>query len=296
MKRALVLIWRAVPFVLLAAIILATVFYPTARVQQGAGEDACVVTVWNVDTFEGGKGSRTSFLQRVARLAEHGNTYYRVLSYTAEGAQAAMQEGDYPDILSFGIGLEVDRERCIALGGTFAGSALALPWCRGRYLLFSLSDDFEEAGNTAISAGGCNLAGAAAYFAGIEGEERESLAAYLAFLNGEFRYLLGTQRDENRFAARGATVYTKALPEYCDLYQYICVFSQALREECMDFVGRLLSEDVQGALSDIGMLPAAGAQGKTIDIFSSAQTLENAAGAVRPGSAEKNPEKYFKSI
>ena len=91
-------------------------------------------------------------------------------------------------------------------------------------------------------------------------------------------------------------LYTKALPEYCDLYQYICVFSQDLREECMDFVGRLLSEDVQGALSDIGMLPAAGAQGKTIDIFSSAQTLENAAGAVRPGSAEKNPEKYFKSI
>ena len=45
-----------------------------------------------MDTFEGGKGSRTSFLQRVARLAEHGNTYYRVLSYTAEGAQAAMQE------------------------------------------------------------------------------------------------------------------------------------------------------------------------------------------------------------
>ena len=71
-----------------------------------------VVLIWNVDTFEGGKGSRASFLNRVARLAEQTSdgVYYRVISYTAEGAQSAMAEGNYPDLLSFGIGLQVDRE------------------------------------------------------------------------------------------------------------------------------------------------------------------------------------------
>ena len=95
---------KAFPFLLLAAVILTVAFYPVP--QESQGETARIVSVWNVDTFEGGKGSRTSFLKRVARLAEKssGETYYRVISYTVEGARAAMLNGEYPDILSFGVG------------------------------------------------------------------------------------------------------------------------------------------------------------------------------------------------
>ena len=286
---------RALPFVLLAAVFLGAIFYPLPR--ESEGEQVRVVLIWNVDTFEGGKGSRASFLNRVARLAEQKSdgVYYRVVSYTAEGAQSAMAEGNYPDLLSFGIGLQVDREKCMPLGRAFGGSSLAVPWCRGEYLLFSMTDAFGERGDTAISVGGSNLSCAAAYFSEIEGAEKESLSAYLAFLGGEYRYLLGTQRDVNRFAARGTTVYSQPLPAYCDLYQYICMFSED-RGDCRPFLDALLSDDVQSSLSEIGMLPLDGAEGRTIDVFSTAQTLEEAARAVRAGSAEKNAEKYFKSI
>ena len=287
---------KAFPFLLLAAVILTVAFYPVP--QESQGETAKIVSVWNVDTFEGGKGSRTSFLKRVARLAEKssGETYYRVISYTAEGARAAMLNGEYPDILSFGVGLEVEAARCVSLGRTFAGNSLAVPWCRGKYYLFSLTDDFDENGETAVSVGGNNLSCAAAYFSGIEGTERESLAAYLSFLNGEFRYLLGTQRDSNRFNSRGVTVYSRELSAYCDLYQYVCILSEDMKKECRLFLDVLFSDDIQSSLTDIGMFPAEGASGRTVDVFSTRETLGQAAEAVRSGSSEKNAEKYFKSV
>ena len=59
---------KALPFVLFAALVLAIVLYP--REAQTESAQPVVVSVWNVDTFEGGRGSRTSFLKRVAQRAE----------------------------------------------------------------------------------------------------------------------------------------------------------------------------------------------------------------------------------
>ena len=294
MKKFVRVLWRALPFLVLAAVVAGTLFYPVSA--ETSPSPVCIVRVWNVDTFEGGKGSRTAFLQRAARLAEDGTTFYRVLSYTPEGAQAALDAGEFPDILSFGTGLHVPKERCLPLGRQFAGVSAALPWCRGEYRLFSLTDDFEGAGETVVSVGGRNLACAAAYFAEIAGAEEEALSAYLDFLGGKYRYLLGTQRDSARFAARGVNVAMRPLPAYCDLLQYVCVFSEERYEACMRFVGMLLSDSVQSALDDIGMLPAAGASGLTSDPFADAQTYSAAAQAVRAGNAEKIPQNFFKSI
>ena len=292
---------RGFPFAVLAAIVLGALCYPRPKTQTEAEER--IVLIWNVDTFEGGKGSRASFLSRVARLTEKRTegVYYRVVAYTAEGARAAMAEGEYPDVLSFGVGLDVDESRCETLPYAFAGSRLAVPWCRGGYYLFSRTEDgFTEdssaEGETVISVGGSNLACAAAYFSGIRGEEKESLAAYLAFLGGECRYLLGTQRDVCRFAARGETVYAQELEAYCDLYQYVSIFSKERRADCLRFLGTLFSAEVQGMLSDIGMRPAAGATGRTVSVFSSSEELAAAARALRQGGTEKIPENFFESV
>ncbi len=294
MRCLLRTVWRAVPFLLLAAIVLGALLYP---VPLSSGEaDARIVRIWNVDTFEGGKGSRTAFLSRVAQRAEQGRegVYFRVLSYTAEGARAAMAQGERPDLLSFGVGAAPDAALCRALPYVFAGGRLAVPWCRGAYYLFSLTEDLTAAGETVISSGGSNLACAAARFASVQGEESESLAAYLDFLGGKFRYLLGTQRDVCRFAARGVTVYSRALPDYCDLYQYICLLSDG--EDGLYFLETLFSADVQAALSDIGMMTAAGASGWTVNAFSTPEQLAETARAVRAGEAQKNPEKFFESV
>lgn len=292
---------RAVAFALCAGIFAAAAFFP--RDKETEKQDVRVVRVWNVDTFEGGKGSRTAFLASVARAAEaeRERVYYLVLSYTAEGARAAMQEGTYPDILSFGIGLDCAAERALPLGRDFAGGetdeCLAYPWCAGGYFLFSLDEDFTAEGKTAISCGGSNLVQVAAALAGVSGEEVPSLDAYSGFLSGKYRYLLGTQRDICRFASRGVAVGIQPLLAYNDLYQYISVLSSEKKEDCDAFVRVLLSDRTQERLSSIGMYPLADgtAEGYTASVFSSPQSLGELLSAARTGE-EKNIVKFLKKI
>lgn len=106
-------------YVLCLAVVLSTVFFPKEKESE---VQPTIVRVWNVDTFEGGKGSRTAFLKKCAKIAQ-GKTScrYLVTSYTKEGAIDAKQRGEIPDILSFGIGLDVFLENTLALNGTFIG-------------------------------------------------------------------------------------------------------------------------------------------------------------------------------
>ena len=286
------ILWRGLPFlfVLTAAVL---VFLPQ---KSGEAEARTVVRVWNIDTFEGGKGSRTAFLKSVAR-GLRGEAYYLVTSYTLEGALSALAEGDAPDVLSFGVGLSAFAERLLPLpysfaGGELGGKALAYPWCMGGYYLFSLTD-FEGEGRTALSVGGENLPVVAARLEGIAGEETESVAAYTGFLSGKYRYLLGTQRDVCRFQARGVTVQARPLTKYCDLYQYIGILSSEKREASLAFVEALLSPEVQGRLSEIGMFPLVRNAERTVSVFSSREALGQLAAAAREGDV---PEKYLKSI
>lgn len=293
---------RAAPFCLCAAVLLATAFYPHG--QTSAAEERRVVRIWNVDTFEGGKGSRTAFLERIARAAEQKSdgVYYLVSSYTAEGARAALAEGTFPDALSFGVGLSDFAEKSQPLPYSFAGGraashTLAYPWCRGEYVLFCLEEDFSQAGETIVSRGGSNLTPVAARYAGVWGEERDSVSAYVAFLNGERRYLLGTQRDRCRFAARGVSVYERPLAEFCDLYQYFSVLNREKREDALAFLRELLSQDAQNALESIGMLPVSGeVPRRTVNVFSSAEALAETERAARENADVKFIEKYLKTI
>ena len=301
-KRFFGVALRVVPFALVAAVLLSVAFYPKKKAAQG--EQKRVVRVWNVDTFEGGKGSRTSFLKRVAASVEKtdGGLYYLISSYTLEGARQAYADGIRPDLLSYGIGLSVYTESCLPLPYRFAGGGttegcLAYPWCKGSYYLFSLTDDFESEGTCALSSGGNNLVEVAAAVSGIGGETVDSLSAYVAFLNGGYRYLLGTQRDVNRFSARGKEVYRKELTGYCDLYQYVSVLSAEKRVDCMKFVGALLSEEVQNRLSDIGMLSVRQDETRrTASVFSDENALSEMRRAAGQQGDRKNLDKFLKNV
>ena len=286
------ILWHGLPFLLLLAAAV-IVFVPQ---KSKEAEARTVVRVWNIDTFEGGKGSRTAFLKSVARELQ-GEAYYLVTSYTLEGALSAFAEGEAPDVLSFGVGLSEFAERLLPLpysfaGGELGGKTLAYPWCMGGYYLFSLTD-FEGEGRTALSVGGENLPAVAARLEGITGEETESVAAYTGFLSGKYRYLLGTQRDVCRFQARGAIVQARPLTKYCDLYQYIGILSAEKRDASLAFVEALLSPEVQGRLSQIGMFPLENNAERTVSVFLSSEALGRLATAAREGDV---PEKYLKSI
>ena len=303
LKKAWSRLCKAFPFALCILSILLSLLLPHGR-EKAQAEAKQIVTVWNVDTFEGGKGSRTSFLKKSAKKIEKrmDNVYFLISSYTIEGAQAALKKGIKPDALSFGVGLSDFAELSLPLEYSFSGGqteegCLAYPWCRGEYSLFSLTDNFEEEGEIAISHGGNNLACVAAAYAQIEGESVESLEAYTNFLSGKYRYLLGTQRDECRFVARGVQVYRKALPTYCDLYQYYSVLSAQKRELCFALLDELLSQGTQEALAEIGMRSVRGGEDcKTVSVFSSAEALERLCGIARSGEDIKNLDKFLKKV
>ena len=296
MKGVFVFLRRAVPFLLLIAVFVAVICYPRADAEESGA--IRVLQVWNVDTFEGGKGSRTSFLKRAAAFAEREreDVRYLVKSVTREGALDALSRGELPDVLSFGTGLAEFAEFCLPLGERFAGDDRALPWCRGQYYLFSHTDDFDAEGKTAVSVGGNNLPSVAAYFADVQGEEIASLSAYVDFLGGDYRYLLGTQRDKCRFAARGASVCERALSSFCDLYEYVAVLSRENYDDAIFFVQTLRSDAVQCQLSDIGMLTYAGAEGLTTGAFAEEGTLSALLAAVRAGAPRKNIENFLKTV
>ncbi len=273
--------------------------FPYLRSRGGAGASGesvsrpAVLSLWHTDTFEGGRGSRAAFLKRVAAEygKKNGGVIVLVSSYTIEGLQAALKKGEAPDLLSFGIGADVDPAAFVPLGAEFfkglktgagaggsasgdygsvsgsgAKTAFAAPWCMNCYALYTEKGDFANASaeNTLIARGGKNLAEAAAglTFAGesISGGAKESVAAYAAFLNGEKEFLLGTGRDVYRFAARLRAVRAKFLSAYNDLYQQIGVLSARTNREKRaagaEFIRYLLSEEVQKRLPQIGMFSA----------------------------------------
>ena len=304
-KRLFSFAKKALPFALIFGLVLSVVFYPKPSQKEGKGDEVKkVIRVWNVDTFEGGKGSRTSFLKRAAAKVEKQNkdVYFLITSYTEEGVNRAFESGQKPDILSFGVGVSAYLESSLPLPYSFAGGetesgCYAYPWCRGEYYLFSLTDNFDEAGETAISAGGCNLVEVAAALNSLTGEKIDSLSAYVAFLNGRYRYLLGTQRDVCRFATRGVNVYQKPLNEFCDLYQYISVLSAQKREYCFAFVEALLSDGIQKELDSIGMLPVkSGGAIRTISAFTDADSLDFMRNAAQGEEPVKNLNKFLKNI
>ena len=67
------MLWRGLPFLLLLAAAV-IVFVPQ---KSKEAEARTVVRVWNIDTFEGGKGSRTAFLKSVARELQGGGVLPR---------------------------------------------------------------------------------------------------------------------------------------------------------------------------------------------------------------------------
>ncbi len=300
-KFSLRMLSAALCYILIAAVFFCLLFWPEGNTEEDTQKR--VLTIWNVDTFEGGKGSRTAFLRKIARKAEkkRDGVYFLVTSYTPEGAEAALLSGNVPDLLSFGLGLSSFAEKSFPLPYDFAGGkvgseCLAVPWCMGGYYLFSLSDEFEEAGSAAISAGGANLGVLSAACEGLHGEEVDSQAAYVGFLSGKYRYLLGTQRDICRFLSRGATVYSRPLLRYNDLFQYISITKSDHMEDALAFLTELLSEETKSSLSEIGMSPAeAGGETKTPCVFTDKEALSRLHAMCAEGDL-KNLDKFLKTI
>ena len=227
-----------------------------------------VLRLWHIDSFEGGKGARSTYLNKIARVYERANkgVFVLITVHTRESAAYAVSQGDVPDLLSFGTYDSFAADLLQPLSGSgfdagqLNGTPYAFPWCRGGYMLFTVDGDFTDVSsdNTVLSKGRNALPELAFCASGWKGKfaVQDSLRAYINFLNGEFKYMVGTQRDVFRLKTREVNFQTMPLAGANDLYQYIgiCIQTSDKYVACREFVDLLLAEEAQRELSSIGMM------------------------------------------
>jgi hypothetical protein len=178
-----------------------------------------VLRVWEIDAFEGGKGSRTGYIQNLAFAFSKKNfCSILVTTISSDSARENIQNGNIPDIISFGAGM-YGIENYIEKFST---------WCYGEYCLLSLGKniDFSLANseNTYVSGGIENLYDLVALFYGLdEAKVVDRTSVYVKLINGECKFLLGTQRDVFRLKTRGIDFSVQPLNLFSDLYQNISV-------------------------------------------------------------------------
>lgn len=279
-----------------------------------------VITLWNVDTFDGGSVSKSYFLEKVASLFEKKNkgVYIKVENLSIDQMKESLKSGALPDMVSFGTGIgkyfvqdlvaytanvvkNVLANFCGA--GHYDGKLLAIPFMCGAYTLISSAEKIQSAGKEltenlkeialdvgytkkqrksekqiySLTFGQNEYTGAFDCFSReFDDKSIESLiaenvvdnkcktqtpySAYVNYVMGNANVLLGTQRDvflmENRVKAGKETdVIYQPLTKYCDLVQFlgICTKVNIKYDICLDFANYLLSDQVQGLISDVGM-------------------------------------------
>ena len=229
-----------------------------------------ILTVWQVDSFEGGFGSRKQFLLKVARGFEKQNQGVLVMvsEYSPDGVKENLSKGLKPDMISFGCGVEIsgfcelkiDRSTS---GGKVGEKTYATAWCRGGYVIVAnpnLTDQISnELDSLVVSQGEYTQPLTALATDSITAKDidiKPPMDAYIKFVGGKTPYLLGTQRDIVRLENRGFEVISKPLNEYNDLYQYISITGddEIKRFYAEKFINYLISDSVQQKLTEISML------------------------------------------
>ncbi len=228
-----------------------------------------ILTIWQVDSFEGGVGSRKQFLLKVARSFEKKNpgVLVMVIDHTEESVKEEIKKDNFPDLISFGAGVEIANFQQLKVkgdrGGIVGEKSYAVAWCMGGYsiianpkLVSEIPDSFEE---ILVSQGEYTQPLVAMCLEGMSAKNitvKKPMDAYTQFVAGKTPYFLATQRDINRLERRQMEVITRPLNGYNDLYQYIALTSNSALKSyyAESFIEHLLSVDVQKSLNQIGML------------------------------------------
>lgn len=226
-------------------------------------ENKVILTVWQIDSFEGGTGSRTAFIKDVATTfcKQNSGVYILVSSFTVESANEHLLNGIVPDVISCGAcGLNLGglaKELGGDLwGGSVGNKTYAVAFLRGGYFSIEKGGGSKE---IIISKGKYNHPYVACLCSNIRGEsyvEKEPQEAFSYFVRSSKATMIGTQRDIVRLKNYGEEFTATPLPEYSDLIQYLSLTS---RSELGEHYGRrfieyLLSDIVQQKITKLKML------------------------------------------
>lgn len=220
-KRISLLIIIAV--LCIAVPIMATVINAHENVKA---EQMQVITLWQIDGFEGGKGSRSQYLgNKAVKLFDNQKKYLNVITISAEAAEENIKRGELPDIISCA---PTFNAHLSYINNT---DFIYRTWCYGSYCLLCIQEnaDFSDvnSSNIIVNEGKDNLSTVAAALIGVGGAKSDvSTNAYLQLLNGKYKYMLGTQRDVFRLKTRGVAFSVKKVSVFNDLYQNISILTR----------------------------------------------------------------------
>ncbi len=226
-----------------------------------------VITVWHIETFEGGGKSRLDYLKRIVNIMENEDEHVlfmvRAISPEKLEAELSVQQ---PDIVSFGFGVgrallsvlspfdtTFDVRDELVESGSFGKEFYAVPYMVGGYAIFShenTQSEFHCGQNDYInpqniySSLGLNPA-----------KEETQYEAYKSFANNKKVKLLGSSRDLFRVNNLNNIGRTNAMitpvDTYTDLIQYLGVTTQ--NSTTQKFVELALSETQQRTLVEYSL-------------------------------------------
>ena len=274
----------------------------------GEAGEVAVLSLWQIDSFEGGFGSRRQYLLGVAYGFEKKRSQVLVMveSMTQEGAKENFEKGIYPDMLSFGTGITGFNPRRLqtkgnTFGGRVNGEDYAVCWCEGGYVLFeneNASGDTLAVGTDKNDFPFVALKEEGLYFPHYEKYSKKD--AFYAFYKGKCKYLLGTQRDVFRLDGLPVTYRATPLKNFSDLRQYICVTADNDDKSALarEFIEYLASEENGERLKKIGMFPPDGNVAYDNEILNSMQdkkpvTLSAFLGDEAFGTIKDEQENYY---
>lgn len=219
------------------------------------------LSVWHIDGFEGGIGSRLTLLNGVAsEYMKKQKVIINVSYQTFFSAQENFNKGIFPDIISYSNGLNLPYERILSL--PFEKEfEYAIPWCTGGYLL--INHKGNDYGDLIISTQEYTIPMLAVELSGIKKPIKcmiSSEKAVYEFYASKNSAIVCTQRDLFRLENKGVEIDVKPLLGYNDLYQYVSILSERENYQlALSFLTYFLSEcDNFPLLKKIGMLPRAG--------------------------------------
>lgn len=253
--NALKAIKKILPFIICVSVLISVPCLTAihGREEGPTNNDPLVLTVWQIDSFEGGRGSRAAYLQNIAdEFSAKEECFLRVSSLSSSSARLNLANGNMPDLISYGAGIH-------GVEGFLRGKKPYQTWCNGGYCILTLEEnaDFSDVSpdNTVVNSGTENLIGATAVFCGLDKADFEKpTGAYVQLINGKYKYLLGTQRDIFRLKTRGMTFSVKPVTQFNDLYQNISVTTTDSRRKNVaeKFIDYLLTKSDK--LSKLGLM------------------------------------------
>lgn len=238
-----------------------------------------ILSLVHVDEFEGGEGSRASFLKRraVEFQKNHKNVFIEVRSASESELAAFIRQGIPTDLISFSKGIGEDvfpillpyggkvNFRSDLIAAVSGGSKVyAAPWCMGGYALIKKSG--KDVKRTYCGSSAYSNPYTALKESGLKSLGDMSQAeAYQQFSTGnDCTYLLGTQRDIVRCEMRmeqGKLENIEITPySGTDLLQCIGITSKSEKNRMYAnaFIEYLTSDTAQRKTTEIGMINVIG--------------------------------------